>query len=84
MVLAGNFDNDSNFELMVPTQNYRELTILEHNENGVNILGEIAFSGKLSINIAVAFYKNNSRAVGVGSSSSALHICTDKLKDMMI
>ncbi|MDY0386996.1 MAG: hypothetical protein RBT65_07690 [Methanolobus sp.] len=74
MALAGNFDNDSNFELMVPTQNYRELAILEHNEDGVHVNGYLPLEGRLNTNIAAVALKNESVAIGVGIDTGILRV----------
>ncbi|WP_406670853.1 hypothetical protein V7O67_03295 [Methanolobus sp. ZRKC4] len=74
MALAGNFDNDSNFELMLPTQNYRELAILEHNENGVHVNGYLPLESRLTTNIAAVTLKNESVAIGVGIDTGILRV----------
>lgn len=74
MALAGNFDNDSNFELMLPTQNYRELAILEHNEDGVHVNNYLPLEGRLNTNIAAVALKNESAAIGAGSDTGVLRV----------
>lgn len=74
MALAGNFDTDTYFELMVPTQNYRELAILEHNEDGVHVNGYLPLEGRLTTNIAAVALENESVAIGVGSDVGILRV----------
>ncbi len=74
MAVAGNFDNDTHFELLVPTQNFRELAVLEHNETGIHVLGHLLLEGTLSTNIAAVKLANNSVAMGVGTDAGVLRI----------
>ncbi|WMW21953.1 hypothetical protein RE476_11355 [Methanolobus mangrovi] len=74
MAVAGNFDNDTRFELLVPTQDFRELTILEHNETGIHMQGHLLLDGALNTNIAAVTLANNSVAMGVGTDAGILRI----------
>jgi hypothetical protein len=74
MAVAGNFDNDTHFELLVPTQDFRELAILEHNETGIHVQGHLLLGGVLNTNIAAVTLANNSVAMGVGTDGGILRI----------
>ncbi len=74
MAVAGNFDNDTHFELLVPTQDFRELAILEHNETGIHVQEHLPLEGTLNTNIAAVTLVNNNVAMGVGTDDGILII----------
>ncbi|WP_319509023.1 hypothetical protein [uncultured Methanolobus sp.] len=74
MAIAGNFDNDTLLELLVPTQDFMELTVMEHNEKGIHVQGHLLLGGVLNTNIAAVTLANNSVAIGVGTDEEIIRI----------
>lgn len=74
MGIAGDFDNDGNFELLLPSQDLRTLGIIKHTKDGANIIGQLELDGKLSTNLAAIKMPDGNIQLAAGIDDSKLRI----------
>jgi hypothetical protein len=74
MAVAGNFDEDENTELLVPSQDYEELAILKEKREGIQVVGKLKPGGRINTNIAAVNYDYTKFAIGAGTSNDMLTI----------
>jgi hypothetical protein len=74
IALAGDFDKDNQFEIMVPRQDFSGLGVLKHNKSGASVLFELESGAIISTNIAAAADSSGNLLLGIGREDSVLRI----------
>jgi hypothetical protein len=73
-VLAGDFDEDGQFEIIVPRQDFLGLGVIKHTKKGAVVLFELETGARISTNIASAADSSGGLLVGIGLESGILRI----------
>jgi len=74
MAVAGDFDSDGKIELLLPTQQRRDLGAIVHTEEGATVAWSLPVGGLVVTNLAAATLESGEMAVGVGRSDGVLRI----------
>lgn len=74
MAIAGDFDNDGFDELILPTNDLRQLGIIKHTKNGAKSVGQLELDGKLSTNLAAIKMPDGSIQIAAGIENGVLRI----------
>jgi hypothetical protein len=74
MAIAGDFDGDSRFELLVPNQRRTELAAIRHDEAGAQVAWTVPIGGRLSTNIAAISLEQGGLAIAVGREGGVLRV----------
>jgi hypothetical protein len=72
--LAGDFDLDGRFEIIVPRQDFSGLGVIKHSKKGAIVLFELETEARISTNIASSADGSGGLLVGVGLESGILRI----------
>ena len=74
MAIAGDFTGDRKIELLVPTQDFRELAFLTRSGDGVGELFRLPVGGELATNIAALETGDGGISIGVVRTDGVLRI----------
>ena len=74
MALAGDFDSDGQFELMVPDDSFKELAVVKHNIDGIEEIWRNQIGDRMCTNISAAFTYSGKAHFGVGREDGFLRI----------
>lgn len=74
MALAGDFDDDGQFEVLIPTQDFSKLGLLQHSITGARLISSIDAGGKISTNLSAADGGKGNIMLGVGREDGFLRI----------
>jgi hypothetical protein len=74
MAVAGDFDSDGNFELLVPNQARTKLGGIRHTENSAEEVWSLDIDGKINTNVGVTTTIDGTIIIGVGREDSVLRL----------
>jgi len=72
--IAGDFDNDGNFEVLLPSQDLRTLGIIKHTNNGAKVAGELELDASSTTNTAAIEMPDGSITIAIGTDNNKLRI----------
>ncbi len=74
MAVAADVNADGQVELLLPNWNMTELGLIQRNNEGAEILGEIPLNGHLTSNLVLVPFPDGRLAVGAGIDSATLRV----------
>ncbi len=74
MAVAGDWDSDGRFELLVPTQNRAELSGIRRTSGGAEVVWSLPVGGRISTNMGVVTNSDGGLSVAVGREDQVLRI----------
>jgi hypothetical protein len=72
--LAGDFDDDDRFEILIPDQGFSKLGLVKHTINGAVVLFEMEAGGEINTNISSAADSSGHLLLGIGRQDGVLRI----------
>jgi hypothetical protein len=74
MAVAGDFDGDGHFELLLPDQSRNELGGIRRTDNGAEVAWRVPVGGRVVTNLAAVELNDGRLSVGVGRQDGTLRI----------
>ena len=79
MALGGDFDGDGKFEVLIPTQDRRQLDALQHQSSGAEVIWSLPLTGYVTTNIAATTSAEGLISIGVGTDDQMLRVWVPQL-----